>query len=133
MPTLVNEMLADRWPEDDDEETVMGQWLPWYGEKITGSTIGMVPGVRDVYRMYEDDYGRPVSLFGKMGGSMRRTYRELVDGDDDTSALFWAAVDSAGYFAPIPSSQFRISGRQFWEWYAEEREDLSLFYYSKGE
>lgn len=126
-PVIAAELLSGRGPDEDDDE----DWLQWGAQKVLMHPTGFVPGMRDIVRMMEDDYGRPVSLFGRVGGSLRKFGVQMAKDEFDNDALFWAAVDTAGYFAPIPSGQARITIKQFIEWMNGERDDLSLLFHSK--
>lgn len=126
-PVIAAELLAGRGPDEDEDE----EWLSWGAEKVLMHPTGFVPGMRDIVRMMEDDYGRPVSLFGRVGGSMRKLSIQMAKDELDNDAMFWAAIDTAGYFAPIPSGQARITIKQFIEWMNGERDDLNLLFYSK--
>ena len=126
-PCLAAELLSARGPDDDKDES----WLGWAAKTLAMYPAGFFPGIRDIVRMAEDDYGRPVSLLGRVGASVRGLVQEYNDDDGDNAALFWKALETAGYFVPFPVGQARITLKQFWEYMNNERDDLSLLYYKK--
>ncbi len=130
-PAIMAELMAGRGPDDDKDENPAS----WALKTILTQPLGMVPLVRDAISLFDTDYGRPVSLIGRVGASSKALYDEIKDDDGDDAALFWKAIDTAGYFVPygMPSGQMRITGRQVIEFMNDERDDFSPFLYRKAQ
>jgi hypothetical protein len=126
-PTIAAELLAGRGPDDDEDE----EWLAWGAYTVMMHPTGMIPVVRDAVRIIEDDYGRPVSLVGRLGSSIKRAGTEYLDDDGDDAALFWATVEVGSYFVPFPSAQARITIGQAIEYMNDERESYNPLFYRK--
>jgi hypothetical protein len=126
-PTIAAELLAGRGPDDDEDE----EWLSWGAYSVMMHPTGMIPVVRDAVRIIEDDYGRPVSLVGRLGSSIKRAGTEYLDDDGDDAALFWATVEVGSYFVPFPSAQARITIGQAIEYMNDERDSYNPLFYRK--
>lgn len=126
-PVVAAELMAGRGPDDDEDESVPA----WAAKKIVEHPAGMFPGIRDIVAAAQDDYGRPASLFGRVGNSMKRAYQEAIDEDGDNIEMFWKLAETGGYFVPFPSGQARITIKQTIEYMNGERDDFSPLFYSK--
>jgi hypothetical protein len=100
---LLAVIIRGQWPDDDDDDgTVVDDWLALAGLETLGSIAGGVPGLAQLFTELRGYDAK--SILGRAWQAVGRANEQLWQGDLDKAAVK-SAVNLGGAFLGIPSAQ----------------------------
>jgi hypothetical protein len=105
LPTLANELMNGRGPEDDED------WETWLLKNVALSALGPIPIVRDVANVAVKGFGGAVSSADRFTDSATRlvTDAKKIWKGEETKRMTRDAMELGGYFGAPTSGQMAAS------------------------
>ena len=140
LPTAIEQMYKDQWPDEDEEDDDLNQdgmidnkEYAWWMAKKAGIYAGSsVPIFRDVVGI-ASGYGYSATPMDSLGKGVDQSFRDLSDAIDDgeiTNARLRAMITVVGFSAGLPISQLNRVVRTAYK--MEEGEEVDWYDWVRG-
>ena len=122
LPALLSELILGRFPDDDDDETMLG----WAARTVSMYPFMTMVGVRDAVQGVAGDYGYSLTPVGEAAKTIANGIQQPFQDDEfDRNDLKQMSM-ATGYIFGLPMRQMWATGEHLYSVLNDE-EDLSLY------
>jgi hypothetical protein len=109
-PAVLSEMIVGRGPDDDEE------WAAWALKKELVYPLQSVVLLRDIVQAASSNFDYEVTPAAEAMSGIAQLGKTIAGGPDVSRFELRSAVNTAGYWAGLPTKQMFITGEAMYRW-----------------